>query len=81
MGIDSENILKFINEFLIKKRKPEVTLDTELYSSGLLDSLEMLELVLFLETKGVIIKNKTGKLTFIMDKINTPLLIIELTNI
>ena len=73
-----ENILKLINEFILKKRKMVVNFNTELYSSGLLDSLDMLELVLFLESKDLVIKNKTNHLMFIMDKINTPSKIIEL---
>lgn len=45
-------MLKLVNEFLTSKDKPTVDYNDTLYSSGLLDSMDMMELMLFLNNKG-----------------------------
>jgi len=65
-------ILNLVNEFLKSKKKPPVTFNSTLYSSGLLDSLDMFELILFLENQSYKIKNKVSNLHSIMDQIDTP---------
>jgi len=46
-------ILNIINKFLAEKNKPSIRISDRLYTSGLLDSLELFELILFLEKSGV----------------------------
>ena len=71
-----KKILDIINEYLRLKNKPEVGFEDSLYSSGLLDSLEMFELIMFLQLKSFSIKNKTENLQ--MEKIDSPMIIVKL---
>ena len=44
-----EKILQQVNSFLISKNKPTIKMDDKLWTSGLLDSLDMFELVLYFD--------------------------------
>ena len=44
-----EQILKQVNDFLISKNKPVIGMEDTLWTSGLLDSLDMFELVLYFD--------------------------------
>jgi hypothetical protein len=46
------SMLDLVNEFLVEKGRPSVGYTDTLYSSGLLDSMEMCELMLFLQNNG-----------------------------
>ncbi len=45
-------MLDLVNEFLTSKGKPTVGYTDTLYSSGLLDSMDMCELMIFLQNNG-----------------------------
>ncbi len=47
-----KTMLELVNEFLISKGRPTVGPTDTLYSSGLLDSMDMCELMLFLQNNG-----------------------------
>ncbi len=56
-------LLKLVNEFLSSKGRPHVGVTDTLYSSGLLDSMDMLELMLFLnDHKFLLLLGTTGAL-------------------
>lgn len=46
-------MLELVNEFLLSKGKPSIGRTDTLYSSGLLDSMDMVELRFFLNDNGI----------------------------
>ena len=70
--METEKLLAAINEFLASKKKPLVSMTDKLYSSGLLDSLDMFELVLTLERKIRPFPEKVHNLNTIMASIDSP---------
>ena len=48
-----EKILKIVNDYLSENNKPNVTLTEPLYSSGLLESIEMFDLIVIIERSKV----------------------------
>lgn len=46
-------MLDLVNEFLVSKDRPTVGYTDTLYSSGILDSMDMVELRLFLNNNGI----------------------------
>ena len=74
-----EKILKIVNDYLSTNNKPSVTPTEPLYSSGLLDSIEMFELVIIVERSKVGLKTSTGpNMKLPLDKIDTVKKISEL---
>jgi hypothetical protein len=59
------NILDQVNEFLTSKGKPIVGAQDALYSSGLLDSMEIVELVLTLGPTNIPVTGKEFMLEYI----------------
>ena len=51
------SVLKIVNSFLKNRNEKQVEESDSLYYSGLLDSLGMFELLLELESKGIVIQN------------------------
>lgn len=47
-----KSMLDLVNEFLKSKGRPEVGYTDPIYSSGLLDSMDMCELMIFLQNNG-----------------------------
>lgn len=47
-----KSMLELVNEFLMSKEKPTVGYKDTIYSSGLLDSMDMCELMIFLQNNG-----------------------------
>lgn len=48
-----QEILKLTNNFLMSKGKPCIEITDTLYSSGILDSMDMVELRLYLNNNGI----------------------------
>jgi|TARA_R110002020_G_scaffold236713_1_gene448996 acyl carrier protein len=51
-----ERILVIVNDFLAESDKGEVTAKDALYTSGLLESIEMFELLINIENAGIRLK-------------------------
>lgn len=71
-----KTISEFINQHLLADGTP-VNADTELFTSGLLDSFHLVELLLFLETT---FKIKIKPNEIVPELINTPRAITTLIN-
>ena len=54
-----QEILDLVNSFLEERKLPLVSCDDAIFSSGLVDSLGMFELMFFLETSGVKLNNSS----------------------
>lgn len=59
------NVLEKVNEFLASKNKPAVGRQDALYSSGLLDSMEIVELILTLGPMNVPVTGAEFELEYI----------------
>jgi hypothetical protein len=66
-----KTMLERVNEFLTSKKRPNIGLKDTLYSSGLLDSMEMLELSLFLQNNGDPINVPLTGTNLIFDEMDT----------
>ena len=47
--MNNDQVLKQVNDFLMDRGKPSILMTDTIWSSGLLDSLEMFELVLYFD--------------------------------
>lgn len=64
-------MLQLVNKFLAEKGKPTVGYKDPLYSSGLLDSMEMVELMLFLEEQEARVNVAVDGTNFVLDSIDS----------
>ena len=62
-------LLRFINEELVKPGSPVVGEDTELFASGLLNSLRLLDLLAFVE---LLIDREIDDEEVVLDRFATP---------
>lgn len=64
-------MLELVNQFLTEKGKPTIGMNDTLYSSGLLDSMDMLELSLFLQTHDDPVNVPYKGVNFILSEMDT----------
>lgn len=66
-----KTMLRAVNDFLSSKGKPSVGPTDTLYSSGLLDSLDMCELMLTLNNEGLRVDVEQNGTNLILDQMDT----------
>lgn len=66
-----KTLLELVNEFLAEKNRGSVGPKDTLYSSGLLDSMDMCELMLFLNSKGARVDPKLDGSRFVLAEMDS----------
>ncbi len=64
-------MLELVNDFLVSKGKPIVGPTDTLYSSGLLDSMDMMELMLYLNNCGARVEVEVDGSTLVLAQMDT----------
>ena len=76
-----ETLLRLVNEFLTSKGRENVGVKDTLHSSGLLDSMDMLELMLFLNVHGYLLLLGTTGARFNLNEMDSVENMLQITKI